>query len=646
MEFSLQREILLVNHNRAYCSSTLANCNTRKYHGLLVVPQPHIDDNNYVLLSGLDETIIRGDKRIQLGTHRYPFVYSPQGYKFIGEFTYERCPQWSIRAEDIVINKEMLIVKDEDRVLIRYTVAQADTPVELRFDPFLAFRNIHTLSKANLDANKKAEKISNGVSFKLYKGFSNLFIQFSRKADFVAAPDWYYNVEYTREQERGYDYSEDLYSPGYFKVKLKKGDQIVFSAGISEISPRKLNNLFEHELKTRKPLHGFKDCLDYAAEQFIVKINEPEIMAGYHWFGPWGRDTFIALPVLTLSNGKPELCRKILDANLKHLKNGLLPNVGKGKNAAYNSADASLWFIWAIQQYIYHSETIGIAWEKYGDAIKSILDNYHKGTLYNIHTEDNCLLFAGEPGVAVTWMDAVVNGKPVTPRTGFAVDLNALWYNAICFALECAEHAGDKKFINKWISLPVQIELSFTETFWNDEKGYLADCVNSTHHDWSLRPSQVIAASLPFSPISEDIRNSLLNSVKDKLLTPRGLRTLAPRDENYKGIYHGTQHTRDLAYHQGTVWPWLLGHFAEAYLKIDGDKHKEMLQSIYENFAPAVLEYGIGTIAEIYDGDAPHEPKGAISQAWSVAELLRMRAMIIGPSHKTRVQKQEAVAII
>jgi predicted glycogen debranching enzyme len=638
--FSTKREILLVNKSGAWCSTSLANCNTRKYHGLLVVPQLQINDNRYVLLSTMDETLTRGEDKKHLGTHRYPNIYYPEGYKYLNEFDYELTPTWTITAEDVEITKEIVMIQDEDRVLIRYTINKADTPFEMRFDPFLAFRNVHSLSHSNLYANKKWEKAGNGISCKLYNEFTNLFLQFSRKVDFVSTPDWYYNVEYSREQERGYDYKEDLFSPGYFKIKVKKGDQLIFSAGTSEISPRKLTHLFERELKNRNPLNNFNDCIQNAAEQFVVTSSpqkgpgdEIEIMAGYHWFGPWGRDTFISLPGLTLSTGKLELCKKILDANLENLKDGLFPNVGTGEQAAYNSADASLWFIWAVQQYIYQTNNIELAWEEYGEALKNILENYRKGTLYNIHMEDNGLLYAGEDGVAVTWMDAVVEGKPVTPRTGFAVELNALWFNAIHFALECAKKAishqpSAKTFTYEWNSLAEQIELSFTETFWNDEKGYLADCVNGSHHDWSIRPNQVFAASLPFSPISDEMKKSVLTIVKDKLLTPRGLRTLSPDDINYKGIYQGNTYTRDMAYHQGTVWPWLLGHFAEACLKAGIEDAYQLVDTIYQQFEPTVMEYGIGTIAEIYDGDAPHNPNGAISQAWSIAELLRIRELL------------------
>jgi predicted glycogen debranching enzyme len=634
LDFSLEREILLANNTGAYSSSSLINCNTRKYHGLLVAPQSMVDENQYVLLSSLDETILQGVKKIQMATHRYPNIYYPQGYYYLEDFSCEHIPQWIIKDGDITIKKELMLAPNEARVLIRYTVLESQDPFQLQFDPFLAFRNIHSLSHANNNVIRKSEEISNGVKLKMYPGFSHLFLQFSKQAQFIAAPDWHYNNEYTQERDRGYEYNEDLYCPGYFKVAVKKGDQLVFSAGLTEISPRRLKPMFDSQLKKSVPLRNFKDCLENAARQFIVNAEKgTEITAGFHWFGRWGRDTFIALPGLTLALGEPKVCKAVIDTMLKDLKDGLFPNTGSGHKSAYISADASLWFFWTLQLYVKHTGTISQLWKEYGVKMKSILEHYRKGTRHNIYMVDNGLLFAGEQGVAVTWMDAVLDGKPVTPRIGTTVELNALWYNAICFALEAAAFSDDKKFIKEWESVPHQIESSFKEVFWDSERGYLADYADSSHTDWSLRPNQVFAVSLPYSPIDEEIKKSVLEIVERKLLTPRGLRTLSPDDEHYKGICYGDQRTRDLAYHQGTVWPWLLGHFVEAYIKVHGNKAKPFLQSLYEKFASAMLEYGIGTIAEIYDGDEPHKARGAISQAWSVAELLRIRTIISENMH-------------
>jgi predicted glycogen debranching enzyme len=628
-EFSLDRELILANAAGACFSTSLINCNTRKYHGLFSVYQPQIDDNRYVLLSALDETILQDGKKIRLATHQYPNAYFPEGYQYFEGFSYDLCPRWVIKADDILLVKELLLSKEEERLLIRYTVKESKGLFLMRFDPLLAFRNVHSLSKYNIDAAKKSVEIECGESFSMYPVFSELFLQFSKKATFIHAPDWNYSMEYFQEQERGYVYNEDLYSPGYFSISLKKGDQLVFSAGLDEISPRKLKTVFETQLKSKASLTNFRNCLRNSARQFIInKKQGPELIAGYHWFGQWGRDTFIALPGLTLSTGNPESCKLIFQQMLKNLKGGLFPNTGSGEYAMYNSADASLWFFWALQQYALYTGTVSEIWMEYGSYMRAILEKYRDGTLHHIHMEDSGLLFAGESGVALTWMDAVVDGVPVTPRTGFVVELNALWYNAICFALEAADFVDDEQFITEWELIPIKLKSSFTATFWDEDKGYLADCVFENKSDWSLRPNQIFAASLPYSPIEEKIQKSLLEIVRLKLLTPRGIRTLAPDDEKYKGVYSGNQKERDLAYHQGTVWPWLLGHFVEAYLKSFGDPVIPFVQSIYENFAPAVFEYGIGTIAEIYDGDAPHKARGAVSQAWSVAELLRIRNLI------------------
>jgi predicted glycogen debranching enzyme len=635
--FSLEREIVQANSTGAYCSSSLLNCNTRKYHGLLVTPQPQLDENQYVLLSALDETIFQGAKKTQLATHHYPNTYYPEGYFHLEDFSYERIPQWIIKEGDLILKKEIMLAQDEERVFIRYTIIESKNPLLFRFDPFLAFRTIHTLSKSNNHVNRKTEKISNGIKLKMYSGFSNLFLQFSKQTEFIATPDWHYNNEYKQERERGYEYREDLYCPGYFKLSVKKGDQLIFSAGLTEVGPRRLKTLFESQLKKHIPIHNFKDCLEKAARQFVVNAEKrAEIIAGFHWFGRWGRDTFIALPGLTLATKQPKICKAVLDTMLKDLKDGLFPNCGSREKAVYNTADASLWFFWALQQYAIHTGTASQIWKEYGVKMKSILGHYRKGTGHNIHMMDNGLLFSGEPGVAVTWMDAVVDGKPVTPRVGMTVELNTLWYNAIRFSLETAALSGDRKFIKEWESLPFQIESSFREIFWDKDKGYLADYVNAHHTDWSLRPNQIFAASLPYSPIDDEIKRSLIEKIEQELLTPRGLRTLSPDDKHYKGSYHSDQRSRDLAYHQGTVWPWLLGHFAEAYIKLHSNKAETMIQLLYENFAPAVLEYGIGTIAEIYEGDKPHNARGAISQAWSVAELLRIRAMITENQQETK----------
>jgi predicted glycogen debranching enzyme len=484
---------------------------------------------------------------------------------------------------------------------------------------------MHHLSKANMHANTKVKYIDNGVRIKLYDGYPYLHMQLSKSAEFVSSPDWYYNVEYLEEQRRGYDFTEDLFVPGFFEVKMRKGEYIIFSASTKVSSPENLKRKFTNELNKRIPRNTFKNCLLNSAEQFIVKKEKKtEVIAGFPWFGAWGRDTFIALPGLTLASNHVKDCIAVLDTMVSRLKHGLFPNMGSDEDYAYNTVDASLWFFWAVQQYAYHAHSFSPVWKRYGKAMKAILKSYKEGTLFHIGMQTNGLIYAGQPGKALTWMDAVVNGKPVTPRIGMPVEINALWYNAICFSLELAKKAEDHAFIKTWSSYPEKIAESFIRTFWDSDKGYLADVVKNGEHDWSVRPNQVIVTALKYNPLSDEIIKSVLEVVKRDLLTPRGLRTLAPNDEKYIGVYDGNQEKRDKTYHQGTVWPWLLEHFCEGYLKIYGKSGLPLIKKIISDFEPVMNEHGIGSVSEIYNGDPPHNPKGAISQAWSVAALLRI----------------------
>ena len=632
LNYSLSREKLRTNRAGSYANSSIINCNTRSYHGLLVVPQPLIDDNNHVLLSGLDEVIVSNDFEFHLGSRMYEGgVMEPKGHKYLRDYDMDPIPRLVFRLGSIVLVKELIFTQKEDRILIKYTLEESIGKVKFSLRPFLAFRSVHTLSKANTYANTHFKPIKNGVSWQMYQGYSPVYMQFSKKTEYVHVPDWYYNVQYIREKERGYAYLEDLYSPGYFETELKKGESIVISAGLEEKTPANFKRHFTAEVKKRVPRSNFENSLQNAAEEFIIHTkHRTEVIAGYPWFGRWGRDTFIALPGLTLINGDKKTFHAVLKTMLSELKNGLFPNMGHGAEASFNSADTSLWFFWALHQYVLITgETAGL-WSSYGKAMESILNNYRKGTLHQIRMHDNGLLWAGETGKAVTWMDAIVEGKPVTARTGFAVEINALWYEAIRFALQLAEEAKDQRFVKRWGKWPETIRKSFEDMFWDEAKGSLADYATYEQKDFTIRPNMVIAASLPFSPLNPDMKIAVLGKAKNELLTPRGLRSLSPRFVEYKGKYRGNQEERDLAYHQGTAWPWLLGPFAEAWLSIYGEKGKSFIRDLYHGFEDVITEAGVGTISEIYDGDPPHEAEGAISQAWSVAELLRIKWMLDG----------------
>ncbi len=637
LEYSLNKEILRSNRAGSYASTTIVGCNTRKYHGLLVCPMEHLDEDRHVLLSTLDETIVEHGSEFNLGIHKYEGDnYSPKGHKYIRDFQAEPVLKIVYRVGNVVLEKERFLVEKEQQVLIRYTVVEADQKTMLRFRPFLAFRNVHHLSKVNMHANTKVKYITNGIKSRLYDGYPYLYMQFSKPVEFIPSPDWYYNIEYMEELKRGYDYKEDLFVPGYFEFPVTKGEVIIFSASTTVVdNTDSLKRRFTNEFAKRIPRDSFKNCLVNAAHQFIVRKNKKtEIIAGFPWFGTWGRDTFIALPGLTLAIGDTKTCKDVLDTMTSKLKNGLFPNAGSNDTGTLNSVDAPLWYFWAIQQYVKFSHSYAYAWKTYGKAMKSILEAYRAGTLFNIKMLDNGLIYTGDAGKALTWMDASVDGKPVTPRIGCPVEINALWYNAILFTLEMAKRAKDDTFVSNWQKLPKIIEKYFIQEFWNASKGYLADYVDQNKKDWSIRPNQVIAVSLDYSPIDDEIKVAILHVLEKYLLTPRGLRTLSPKNEDYKGIYEGNQKQRDEAYHQGTVWPWLLEHFCEGYIRLHKTCGFSFVKKIVNDFEPAMYEHGIGTISEIYDGDPPHYPRGAISQAWSVAALLSI-------IHKIENFKQE-----
>jgi predicted glycogen debranching enzyme len=637
LEFSLGRELVRSNRSGGYSSTTIAGCNTRKYHGLLVVPQPWFDHDNHVLLSSIDETIIQHDEQFNFGVRMYPNgVFDPRGHKYLREFYAEPIPRLIYRVGGVVLSKEMIFAENESRILIKYTLLDAHSRTILRLKPFLAFRNVHQLSKANINLNNKFEDAQNGKSWQLYSGYSRLYFQLSKECEYTHIPDWYYNVEYIREKERGFPSHEDLFVPGFFEVELKKGESVIVSAGLEEKQPTTFNRQFSAESNKRTPRNNFENCLINSAEQFIVRDKKKaEIMAGFPWFGTWGRDTFIALPGLTLLRGAEADFKAVIDTALSNMQGPLFPNIGHNNKPDYSSVDAPLWFFWSMQQYTILKGNHSEIWKTYKKKFQLILNGYKQGTDFNIKMNDNGLIYAGGTGMALTWMDVVSNGKPVTPRTGLAVEINALWYNAVCFAVELAGKAGDKAFVNEWKSWPEKIKTSFVATFWDSTKGYLADYVNDTEVNWTVRPNMLFAVSLPYSPLNDDMQIQVLNKVKSELLTERGLRSLTPTDENYVGNLTGNQLERDQAYHQGTVFPWLIGPFCEAWLKLHGKSGVSLVDEIYHGFESTLLEAGIGNISEVYDGNPPHDPRGGISQAWNVAALLTVRKMLDDMSENT-----------
>jgi predicted glycogen debranching enzyme len=625
LEYSLAREIIRTNRAGSYSSTTIVGCNTRKYHGLLICPVDAFGGERYVLLSSLDVTVVNNDKSFNIGIRKYKGDYfSPKGHKYIEDFNTDTIPSRIYRVGGVILKQERLLVHYEEQFLLRTTILEASEPMKLQFRPFLAFRNVHELTHANLAANTKVDFIENGIKSKLYEGFPSLNMQFSTKVEFVHVPDWYLGIEYPEEQKRGYEYSEDLFSPGFFELEAKEGDTIVFSASTKEEKTSGFRQKFTKTVSGKIPRDSFINCLRNAAQQFVEKRGgKTHIIAGYPWFGSWGRDTFISLPGLALARRKLALYKEVLDTQIESMKDGLFPNMGSEGNHAFNSVDAALWFFWSVQQYMLQGGVDG--WDRYGAAAGSVLNAFKNGTAFNIHMRDNGLIYADAPGKALTWMDAVVSGNPVTPRKGYTVEVNALWYNAVCFSLEMARINNDKKFIREYEKLPDLIKKSFLELFWDDKIGYLADYVNDEEgkNDF-VRPNMVIAVSLPYSMLDRDQMKKVLDIADKELVTIRGLRTLSPRNSLYKGVCTGNQEERDSAYHQGTVWPWLYGPFCEGWLKVYGQSGVQKVKKLIFGLEAVMSEHGVSTISEIHDGDPPHSPQGAISQAWSVGEVLRI----------------------
>lgn len=631
LEYSLTREVLRSNRAGSYISTTISGCNTRKYHGLLICPIPGLSGEKHLLLSSLDETVIQHGAEFNLGIHQYEGEhYEPKGNKYIRDFDAELVPKTTWRVGGVILTKERLLAENEEQTLVRYTLVEANSPTTLRFRPFLAFRSIHELSKANMYANTKYSLVGNGIKIQLYEGYPFLHMQFSKKAEFIPVPHWYNNIEYGKEKERGFEYMEDLYVPGYFEIPIEKGESIIFSASTVEATTSGLKAKFTREIGKRVPRNSFLNCLKNSSQQFIArKGNQADIIAGFPWYNGLTRQTFVSLPGITLAQGDMETFEQVIKSQLSGLKNGLFPKVFGKPESGYDAIDSPLWLFWSLQQ-LYTDKKCGKEiWRTYSSALKQILNAYRNGTDYGIGMAENGLIGSDYRETPLTWMDSMHNGKPVVPRLKFQVEVNALWYNAVCLALELAEVSHDHAFIKEWEGLPALIAKSFIDSFWDDASGYLADSISETKKDWTIRPNMVIAAAMDYSPLDREKQKAVLSVAKRQLLTPRGLRTLSPENPMYQGVLEGSVAQREKAIHQGTVWPWLVQFFAEAYLRVHKRGGVHVAKRIIEDFENEMTEHCIGSLAEMYNGNPPHAAKGAISQAWSVAAVLRIFRLLV-----------------
>lgn len=624
LEESLSRELLRTNRSGAYSCSTIVDCNTRKYHGLLVVPVPELDDDNHVLLSSLDATVIQHGAEFNLGLHKYNGDnYNPKGHKYIREFDCDKVPTTLYRVGGVLLKKEVVFQHYEDRILIRYTLVDAHSDTKLRFKPFLAFRSVRQFTHENSVASRDYSNVENGISTCMYAGYPDLYMQFSKDNKFVFQPDWYHNVEYPKEQERGYASNEDLYVPGYFEMDIKKGESIVFAASTSVSNTSELKDLFDKEVNERSPRDNFFHCLVNAAHQFHNRTSNDEryILAGYPWFKCRARDTFIALPGLTLSIEEQdyfELVMKTAERGLREFMEGKPLSV---KIYEMDQPDVLLWAVWAIQQYDKHvgSEK---CFQMYGALLKDIVYYIIDGKHPNLILKENGLLYSNGRDKAITWMNSTANGKPVVPRTGYIVEFNALWYNALCFCASIATTGGDLEAASRLEKMADLCMHSFVDTFLN-EYGYLFDYVDGSNVDWSVRPNMIFAVALEYSPLNRAQKKSVLDMCTRELLTPKGLRSLSPKSGGYNPMYVGPQTQRDYAYHQGTAWPWLGGFYMEACLRLYKRTRLSFIERQMVGYEDEMVRHCIGTIPELFDGNPPFNGRGAISFAINVAEILR-----------------------
>lgn len=622
LEESLPRELLRTNRSGAYSCSTIVDCNTRKYHGLLVVPVPELDDDNHVLLSSLDVTVVQHGAEFNLGLHKYQGNnFSPKGHKYIREFGCDKIPTTVYRVGGVLLKKEVVFQHYENRILIRYTLVDAHSDTILRFKPFLAFRSVRQFTHENGTASREYHLVDNGIKTCMYAGYPDLYMQFSKTNEFKFVPDWYRGIEYPKEQECGYASSEDLYVPGYFEMNIKKGESIVFAASTSEIKTSTLKRLFEKEVDDRSPRDNFFHCLVNAAHQFHNSANRNEryLLAGYPWFKCRARDTFISLPGLTLAIDEQDYFELVMKTAEKGIREFMQNKPLSVKIYEMELPDVFLWAVWAIQQYAkFAGEDKCVS--MYGTLVADILDYLVGGKHPNLRPDDNGLVYSDGHDKPVTWMNSTANGRPIVPRSGYIVEFNALWYNALKFGAKLAQITNNEAKAKQLEDIAGKCKQSFVNTFLNDY-GYLFDYVDGNMMDWSVRPNMIFPAAFDYSPLSPEQKKSVLDVCTRELLTPKGLRSLSPKSGGYNPIYVGAQ--RDFAYHQGTVWPWLSGFYMEACLKLYKRTRLSFIERQMVGYEDEMTINCLGTIPEMSDGNPPFRARGAISFAMNVAEILR-----------------------
>jgi len=631
---AIDREWLETNGLGGFASSTIIGANTRRYHALLTVAtQPPV--GRMVLLSKLEETVVVAGERFEISTNEYAGAIHPQGFTMLEGFRLDPLPVFTYVCGSARIEKSVFMVQDANTTVVQYKLLEsaATDSVELEVRPFIAFRDSHSTTHENSALDGSVQQESGSASVAPYAGLPRLYFAHNG-FQLDEAGCWYNNFLYRAERERGLDHKEDLFSPLVLRFRLSEGKEATIIASTEPHKADAAAKFRQQEIARRKAVAAravvddeFVRVLTSAADQYLVRRGDGyTVMAGYPWFADWGRDAMISLPGLTLFNGRADVAKGILRAWAQHVDCGMLPNrfPEAGEAPEFNTVDATLWFFEAMRAYAVATGDYDFVRDALYGVLRDIVEWHVKGTRYNIRMMEDGLLNAGEPGVQLTWMDAKVGDWVVTPRIGKPVEIQALWFNALKIMEEFSVRFGRAQDAKRFKSLSNLAESTFNSVFWNEEAGCLYDVVGEVP-DASIRPNQIFAASLPHSMLSSERARAVVEVVERELLTPYGLRTLNRENPNYRGRYDGDARSRDSAYHQGTVWPWLLGPFITAYMKVHGSgadfrAHAlEMLQPLRAH----LCEAGLGQISEVFDGDLPQKPRGCFAQAWSVAEVLR-----------------------
>lgn len=622
LSYSLKREIICANKTGAYCNTSIVTCNTRRYHGLLAVPIDAFGGKKHLLLSSLDESLILNGKRFNLGIHCYGSVYEPRGHKYIIDFEADPVPKITYRVGEIVFTKSILLVPDSDQVMIRFELVNAPAKVKLLLTPFLAFRDIHALTDENPNARTEGWEIPNGMAFNLYDGFPDLNMQFNTKdVSFETAPCWYKGITYSDEYRRGFACKEDLYVPGHFETEMKPGDAIVFSASVAIANPSGLKRKFDSFVAKAAKITTYHEQLVHCAD--LLKQDRgghKMITAGFSWlYTGLLRETLEALPGLTLyANGDKAEFEEILDNLIADNQERLFHRT--------TQVEAPLRLAGALGRYIEYGADPKAVWKKYGPTVKGILESYLPGRRVEVAMQPNGLLWAQLDHWALSWMNTYVDGNPVTERAGYQVETNAMWFQSILFAvtMEREYSPSDSAFLKEWSHILDLIRENFQTTFWNAGSGYLADYVDNAGQHLEVRPNMLYALVGEDIPVEPEIAQRVLQVIDNELVTRRGIRTLSPRHSEYKGVYEGSQTDRDLAYYNGCCLTSLLGPYCEVCFKMKGAAFLNKAQWLVNGFYEDLNKHGVGAFSELYDGDPPHEPHGAISSALSTAALLEV----------------------